>query len=149
MITNPNLVAYPYDVTPNNVDMYPQPLPFYVPPIQNTTVQMFASQAQAQVAADPTDIVVTSTVPFSSASDRGTMIISGVTRDGNGNPLGGCTVDLFDSAQDVKIATTTSDPVTGVYVFASIAGGIKFYMVAYRKGSPDVAGTTLATVVAG
>jgi len=149
MITNPNLVAYPYDATPNNVDLYPQPLPVYTPPVQNATIRMYSASQQTQAGAIATDIVVTRSAPFSPASDQGTMVISGVTRDGNGNPLGGCTVDLFDSAQDVKIATTTSDPVTGVYVFASIAGGIKFYMVAYRKGSPDVAGTTLATVVAG
>ena len=149
MITNPNLVAYPYDVTPNNVDLYPQPLPVYTPPAQNATIRMYSVSQQAQAGAIATDIVVVPTAPFSPTSDRGTMTISGVTRDGNGNPLGGCTVDLFDSAQNVKIATTISDPVAGVYTFASIAGGIKFYMNAYLKGSSDVAGTTLKTVVAG
>ena len=74
--------------------------------------------------------------------------LSGVTRDSAGAILGGCTVKLFGTATDVLIATTTSDAGTGAYSFATFAlGSTEYYAVAYLAGSPDVAGTTVNTLV--
>jgi hypothetical protein len=74
--------------------------------------------------------------------------ISGITKDGAGTPIGGCTVDLFTSVDDVKVATQISDG-SGNYSFVmSRNTGITFYCVAYLAGSPDKAGTTVNTLTA-
>lgn len=72
--------------------------------------------------------------------------LSGVTRDGSGNPLGSCTVHLFQALNDTQISTTISDG-SGNFTFLPTASG-PFYLVAYLPGSPDVAGTTVNTLVA-
>ena len=74
--------------------------------------------------------------------------IVGVTRDSNSNPLGGCTVYLYSTVSLALIAQTVSDG-SGNYTFVgpkSPAGG-SFFVVAYLPGSPDVAGTTINTLV--
>ena len=79
----------------------------------------------------------------------GTATIFGVTKDSNSNPLAACTLHLFLTATNVLVGTTTSDG-GGNYTFtfsSTITG--PFYIVAYLAGSPDVAGTTLNTLVAG
>ncbi len=91
--------------------------------------------------------VVTSTV--GTVAVTATATISGVTKDSTSTPLGSCTLHLFLTSDDSKIATTTSDG-GGNYIltFSSLITG-PFYIVAYKVGSPDVAGTTLNTLVAG
>jgi hypothetical protein len=69
--------------------------------------------------------------------------ITGVTRDSTGAPLGGVTVDLFTTADDVKVATTVSDG-AGNFQFPATAG--PYYLVAYKPGAPDVAGTSTNTL---
>lgn len=73
-------------------------------------------------------------------------VLSGITRDATAAPLGLCTVDMFKTLTDEKVATTTSD-VSGNFSFniAPVSG--PFYLVAYLVGSPDVAGTTVNTLV--
>jgi hypothetical protein len=73
--------------------------------------------------------------------------ITGTTRNSTGAALGTCVVDMFDTATDVRIDTTTSDA-TGVFEFR-YAGQppTTYYLVAYKAGSPDVAGTTVNTLV--
>ena len=71
--------------------------------------------------------------------------ISGVTRDGSGTALGGCTVRLF-GPDDVLIAIVVSDG-SGAFAFYPSRSG-PYYLVAYRAGAPDVAGTTLNTLTA-
>jgi hypothetical protein len=73
--------------------------------------------------------------------------ITGVTRDSTGAVLGSCTVHLFRTSDDVKVDTTTSDA-SGNYSFVRIADATTYYCVAYKAGSPDVAGTTVNTLVA-
>jgi len=90
-----------------------------------------------------------STLPrtaFRSLQAVHTFIISGVTKDSTGAVLPACTVDLFRTADDVFVATTTSDG-SGNYSF-SLAGGGTYYLVAYKAGAPDVAGTTVNTLEA-
>lgn len=73
-------------------------------------------------------------------------LISGVTRDVNGNPLGGCTVKLYTTVDDVERYTTVSDG-AGNFSFSVPSNGWTWYAVAYLAGSPDVAGTTVNTLV--
>ena len=74
------------------------------------------------------------------------LIVSGVTRDSSSNPLAGCTVKLYDTPTDALIAQTVSDA-SGNYSFTVSLYG-PFYVVAYLPGSPDVAGTTINTLIA-
>ena len=72
-------------------------------------------------------------------------VLSGITRDLNEAPLGNCTVDMFKTLTDEKVATTVSDGQGNfAFVIAPVSG--PFYLVAYFVGSPDVAGTTLNTL---
>ena len=84
---------------------------------------------------------------FRSLKFYGTFSISGVTKDSSGAPLGGCAVHLFESATDAELAETVSDG-AGNYTFALRTNSGFFYVVAYKPGAPDVAGTTVNTLVA-
>ena len=75
------------------------------------------------------------------------LTISGITRDNTGAILGNCVVDLFDTLTDAIIERTTSDA-DGVYGFR-YASTRSFYVVAYKAGSPDVAGTSVNTLTGG
>lgn len=71
--------------------------------------------------------------------------IGGITRDSNGAPLGGCTVELYRTDTDERLLTTVSDA-NGVYLFTNARPGITHYVVAYKAGSPDVMGVTVNTL---
>jgi hypothetical protein len=73
-------------------------------------------------------------------------VISGVTKGSTGSVLGSCAVELFTTTDDVLFARTTSDATTGAYSFSVPSNGWAFYCVAYKAGSPDVAGTTVNTL---
>jgi hypothetical protein len=74
-------------------------------------------------------------------------MISGVTRDGAGAILGSCRVELYETATDLPLQTVTSDAVTGAFTFtAARYAPTTHYIVAYKAGSPDRAGTTLNTL---
>jgi hypothetical protein len=72
--------------------------------------------------------------------------ISGVTRDASGNALAGCSVKLYRTATDVEVDVTTSDG-SGAYSFPNVTAQDGYYVVAYLPGSPDVAGTTVNTLL--
>jgi hypothetical protein len=59
----------------------------------------------------------------------------------------GKAIKIEDTVTDVRIDTTTSDA-NGLYEFR-YAGQppTTYYLVAYKAGSPDVAGTTVNTLV--
>ena len=84
---------------------------------------------------------------FRSRKFSGRFAVAGVTRDSTGAPLGGCTVHLFESATDAEVAETTSDG-SGNYLFSIGQNAGFFYVVAYKVGSPDLAGTTVNTITA-
>lgn len=86
------------------------------------------------------------TVVYRSAGVTVNYAISGVTRDSVGAALGNCRVELFVTALDVSIAETVSDA-SGNFRFANPGTG-PFYIVAYKAGGADVAGTTVNTLVA-
>lgn len=73
-------------------------------------------------------------------------IISGVTRDASGAPLGSCTVQLFRTPSDVLAQEQISDA-SGNYLFENPGSG-PFYIVAYKQDAPDVAGTSVNTLLA-
>ena len=81
-----------------------------------------------------------------SAASRRSRTIVGVTKDTTGAALGSCVVQLFRTPSDTLAAETTSDA-TGSYSFDNPGSG-PFYIVAYKAGSPDVAGTTVNTLAA-
>jgi hypothetical protein len=68
-----------------------------------------------------------------------------VTRDSAGLALGNCRVELFVTARDVAIAEVVSDA-AGNFAF-DMPGTGPFYLVAYKAGSPDIAGTTVNTLM--
>lgn len=72
--------------------------------------------------------------------------IVGVTKDSTGAPLAGCTVDLFRTIDNVMIDSVVSDA-SGNYVFTSAGTQFSYYIVAYKAGAPDVAGTTVNTLL--
>jgi hypothetical protein len=82
--------------------------------------------------------------PFKSPtfSDEG-FVITGVTRDSTGTPLPSVTVDLYLSATDQRVDSTVSDG-AGNFTFGATAG--PYYLVAYKVGTPDVAGTSVNTL---
>jgi len=73
------------------------------------------------------------------------FIITGVTRDSTGAALAACVVDLFRTMDDSVAGRTTSDG-SGNYKIEATPS-LTHYAVAYKAGSPDVAGTTVNTLV--
>jgi len=71
--------------------------------------------------------------------------IAGITKDSSGNRLGNCVVDLFYTQDDTRAAQVLSDQ-DGNFTFL-IGPSLACYIVAYKAGSPDVAGTTVNTLV--
>ena len=77
----------------------------------------------------------------------GTFAITGVTKDSTGVALGNCVVQLFRTGDDVLVQETSSDG-SGNYTCNPPNNAGYFYIVAYKAGSPDVAGTTVNTLAA-
>jgi hypothetical protein len=70
----------------------------------------------------------------------------GVTRDQYGVPVGGVTVQLFRTSDDVLMMELVSD-VNGNFLLQSVSTGVGHYIVAYKSGSPDIFGTTVNTLI--
>jgi hypothetical protein len=70
----------------------------------------------------------------------------GVTRDVYGSPLGGCTVQLFRTADNVLVDTLVSDP-SGNFILRSSYYPDTHYIVSHKSGSPDVDGATVNTLI--
>ncbi len=71
--------------------------------------------------------------------------ISGTTRSGSGAALPNCAVTAFRTA-DKSIAAQVVSDANGLYLF-SASPSLQHEVVAYLAGSPDVAGTTVNTLV--
>lgn len=71
--------------------------------------------------------------------------IIGFTLDANGDPLGSCIIQGFLTVNDLYIGQTISDT-AGYYELPTPYTGTH-YIVAYKAGSPDVAGTSVNTLV--
>ena len=66
--------------------------------------------------------------------------IVGVSRDATGVALGTCVVKVFRTADDVLVASTTSDGSGNWTAYPNQPG--PYYFVEYKAGSPDVFGTS-------
>ena len=73
------------------------------------------------------------------------LLVSGTTKDATGAALGGVTVDLYDAHTKTLVDTVVSDA-GGAYV-AGTPYSTAAFANAYLAGSPDVAGTTVNTLV--
>lgn len=62
------------------------------------------------------------------------------------SPLGGCTVHVFETANDLELGETISDGGGNFSITVPVNPPLPYYIVAYKKGSPDVFGTTLDTL---
>lgn len=71
--------------------------------------------------------------------------ITGITRDSASAVLGSCAVHLIRTTGDVLVDTGTSDAGDGTYSVGT-PDDLTYYVVAYKPGSPDVAGTTVNTL---
>lgn len=99
----------------------------------------------------PTSFIRGPVAPIQYGDSTGSIatayIISGVTRDLLNAPLGGVTVNLFDTGTQQLVLSTVSD-VNGNYTF-NVTGQHTFWAIAYKPGSPDVFGTTANTLTGG
>lgn len=73
-------------------------------------------------------------------------LISGVTKDGSGVALPGCTVVVYTTVDDMPRGSTVSDS-SGNYSISVDGNAQTRYCVAYLAGSPDRAGTTVDTLL--
>jgi hypothetical protein len=73
-------------------------------------------------------------------------VVNGTTYDSTGAILPSCTVLLFETATNVWRGITLSDS-NGSYVLDA-APSTAYFVVFYKAGAPDVAGTTVNTVLA-
>lgn len=72
--------------------------------------------------------------------------ITGTTKDSTGAALASCVVQLFRTLDDQIMFESVSDG-AGAYELTALGSG-PFYVVAYKAGAPDVAGTTVNTLSA-
>lgn len=77
-------------------------------------------------------------------------LLSGVTKDSAGATLGNCRVVIFETGRIVVccmpvVAETISDG-SGNYA-VEVPGNTGYQAIAYKPGSPDVAGVTVNTIV--
>ena len=74
-----------------------------------------------------------------------TKFIMGQCKDGSDVGVSGATVQGFLTATDTYVGETTADSL-GNYELGTRYPGAQHYLVAYRTGSPDIAGTTVNTL---
>lgn len=72
----------------------------------------------------------------------------GVTRDVYGTIIPGATVRCFRTSDSLLVSTVTSDSVTGAFTAWTPYWPDQHFLVASKSGVPDVAGTTVQTLVA-
>lgn len=99
----------------------------------------------ADMGINPVNVVVGVKVGFDKVMGRLNMVLSGVSRDSAGAPLGNCRVMIFRTEDKSFILETQSDA-SGNWAVSMLVGG-PFFLVEYKAGSPDVAGTSVNTIV--
>jgi hypothetical protein len=85
------------------------------------------------------------TVVWRSLGATVNMRIAAVTRDADGQPVGGCRVELMSTARDVIVAETVSNA-GGNFAF-DMPGTGPFYIIAYKVGGTTIAGITVNTLL--
>lgn len=81
----------------------------------------------------------------SSRGNGSRKYIMGACRDVDGNAVPGATVVGFLTAGDLLVAETACDD-KGNYELPTPYPGAPHYLVAYRTGAPDIAGTSVNTL---
>jgi hypothetical protein len=74
--------------------------------------------------------------------------LSGITRDVYGTVLPGATVRLFRTSDSLLVSTVTSGA-DGAFMAPTPYYPDAHFIVASKSGTPDVAGTSVQTLVAG
>jgi len=74
------------------------------------------------------------------------LLINGITKDKNGTVVVSATVKLYRTLTDQMMETTVSNATTGAFSFGMVGLSQAYYVVAYKVGAPDLAGTTLNTL---
>ncbi len=69
----------------------------------------------------------------------------GVTRNSSGVALGGGVVGVFLTSTNLALRQVTADA-SGYFEVPSEYANVNHYLVGYKPGTPDVAGTTLNTL---
>lgn len=64
--------------------------------------------------------------------------IAGTTKDGVGAVLGGCSVKLFRTEDDLRMDITTSDASTGVYTVTDVGPAEAYWIYSRKDGTPNV-----------
>ena len=72
--------------------------------------------------------------------------IRGFALDSVGDPIEGATIQGFVTATDLHVGRETTSKVDGSYELRTTYVGQQHYVVAYKTGSPTVAGTTVNTL---
>lgn len=81
-----------------------------------------------------------------SRGNGATKFIRGQCKDSDGSPVSGAVVQCFLTGTDAIVSETTSQT-DGTYEAPTPYPGTQHYLVAYRSGSPDIAGTTVNTLI--
>ena len=82
---------------------------------------------------------------FGNQGTQSLKYIIGVCRDSGGNTVSGAVVQGFLTATDAFVRETTADS-NGRYELGTEYPSQSHYLVAYRAGAPDIAGTTVNTL---
>lgn len=82
---------------------------------------------------------------FGQGGTQSLKFIMGRCKDSDGNGVSGATVQGFVTATDTFERETTANS-NGDYELGTQWAGVQHYLVAYRAGAPDIAGTTVNTL---
>ena len=93
----------------------------------------------------PVDVAEFVAVP---ALEPQRYVIAGVTFDAQGNVLPFVTVRCFETLSGIEVANDVSDAMGNYQVIVNGQLGLTYFCVAYLPDTPDVAGTTLNTLLA-
>lgn len=74
------------------------------------------------------------------------FFIRGTSRDSAGVALANCIIQGFRTSDDLYVGQVVSDA-AGNFALPTPYSGTAHYLVAYKAGSPDVAGTSVNTIV--
>lgn len=99
----------------------------------------------SQIGQDASGVASWAPMQRSSRGNGASKFIMGQCKDSGGNGVSGATVQGFLTGSDKYIGETTADSL-GNYELQSVYPATAHYLVAYRAGSPDIAGTTVNTL---
>lgn len=74
------------------------------------------------------------------------FVLADIATDGSGTPMAGATINLFRTADNAFIDRVVSGA-DGSYEFRTPAPASNYFVVAYKAGAPDVAGTTVNSLI--